>query len=93
MPDVPWSDEFDHIIRFHCGLSDPTVTVDPRAPFNLLGVDSVGLLNIIVESEYLFDIEFPDELLEADCLATPGALWQTLQTVVGQSQGQQQGPA
>jgi acyl carrier protein len=93
MPDFPWSDEFEHIIRTNCGLSDSTVTMDSAAPFNLLGADSITLLNIIVDSEEAFDIQFPDELLTADTLATPGTLWQALMTVVERSRGNGEGHA
>jgi len=80
-----WSEEFDRIIRAHCGLPDSTLAVNPNSSFNQLGADSVGLLNIIVDSEELFRVDFPDELMTADVLATPGALWQALLSVREQS--------
>jgi acyl carrier protein len=82
---LPWSEEFEKILRTHCRLVDRAAPLSPYAPFDLLGVDSIGLLGIIVDSEDAFDVDFLDELLTAEALATPIAFWESLQAVIGQT--------
>jgi acyl carrier protein len=73
-----WDDKFDHLLRSYCRLAESHDTIDPDTPFDLLGIDSVGLLGLIVDSEEVFGVEFPNDMLTSDVLATPGAFWQAL---------------
>jgi acyl carrier protein len=76
---LPWADEFERILRSHCRFASPDEAVDPDASFDALGVDSAGLLGLIVESEDALDVEFPEYMLTGEVLATPATLWQAIQ--------------
>lgn len=76
---MPWADEFEQVLRSHCRFAAPDEALDPDASFDALGVDSVGLLGLIVENEEAFQIEIPEQMLTSEVLATPATLWQAIQ--------------
>lgn len=81
MAPLPWDEKFDSILRAYSRLA-PAEAIDPYVPFDLLGIDSVGLLGVIVDSEEVFEVEFPSDLLVGDVLATPGSLWKAVRELM-----------
>jgi acyl carrier protein len=75
---LPWAEEFEQILRSHCRFAAPDAALDPDASFDALGVDSFGLLGLIVESEEALQVEFPEHMLTGEVLATPAALWRAI---------------
>lgn len=78
----PWDEEFDHLLRSYCGIVGPRDVIGPDVPFDILGVDSVGLLGLIVDSEEIFGVEFPNDMLNSTVLATPGSFWRALRDLI-----------
>jgi acyl carrier protein len=85
MTEQPWDEKFDHLLRSHRRLAESQDTIAPDVPFDLLGIDSLGLLGLIVDSEEVFGIEFPSDMLTSDVLATPGTFWQALKDLMSMS--------
>jgi acyl carrier protein len=75
---LPWADEFEQVLRSHCRFAAPDAPLDPDAPFDALGVDSIGLLGLIVESEEALEVEIPEQMLTGEVLATPATLWRAI---------------
>jgi acyl carrier protein len=78
----PWDEKFDHLLRSYCPPQGFDGPIDPDVPFDLLGVDSVGLLSLIIDSEEIFGVELPSDMLNSEVLATPGSFWQALKELM-----------
>lgn len=78
----PWEEKFDHILRHRCRLVASEDVVDPDVSFDLLGVDSVELLGLIIDSEEVFGVEIPANMLTGDVLATPRTFWRALKELM-----------
>ena len=85
MTEQPWDEKYDHLVRSYCGRTESQDAIAPDIPFDLLGVDSVGLLGLIVDSEEIFGVECPNDMLTSDVLATPGTFWQALKDLMSAS--------
>lgn len=84
MEPPPWSEGFDQVLRSHCRSTDPARPIDPDAAFLLLGIDSIELLHFILDCEDLFAIDFSNELLTAELLATPRTFWSALRELLAE---------
>lgn len=82
MADVPWNQDFDHLLRAHCRHTRPEEPIDPDAAFVNLGVDSLGLLSLIEEVESAFTVVFPPDMLTIEVLFSPAGFWQALQLLM-----------
>jgi acyl carrier protein len=82
MAALPWSEEFERVLRSHCRFIDASDSIDPSAEFVELGVDSFELLHLMFDCEASFAIEFGDDELVGYFFATPGALWSALQELL-----------
>lgn len=78
MTTLPWAEEFEQVLRSRCRFAASDAALDPDASFDALGVDSFGLLGLIVESEEAFQVEFPEHMLTGEVLATPATLWRAV---------------
>ncbi|MER6033416.1 MULTISPECIES: phosphopantetheine-binding protein [unclassified Streptomyces] len=47
-----------------------------------LGLDSMGVVQLLAALEEGYDLDFPDEALNQDTFATVGSLWQTVAGVL-----------
>jgi acyl carrier protein len=73
-----WPKEYEEVLRGFCRFANPDEQIDPDVPFVALGVDSLTMLSLIVESESALGTVLPPELLTAEALTSPGTLWQVL---------------
>lgn len=63
----------------------------PDAELAALGLDSMGVVELLGDLEETFGLELPDELLTEETFATAGSLWTTVSGLLGA--GVTQGPA
>jgi hypothetical protein len=82
---VAWDHAFENILRPYTRLVAPTDPIDDGASFADLGVDSLGILGLIVDSEEVFGVEIPLDLLSEDALAGPAAFWRILDGLIAQT--------
>ncbi|MEV7966985.1 phosphopantetheine-binding protein [Sphaerisporangium sp. NPDC088356] len=47
-----------------------------------LGLDSMGVVQLLVALEDGYDIELPDDILDEETFATVGSLWRALSALV-----------
>jgi acyl carrier protein len=59
------------------GLPDTAaeVRLDPESNLIELGLDSLGMLNLIMAIEQEFDVVLPDDALTIDVFRTMGSVW------------------
>ncbi|QYC42692.1 Aminoacyl carrier protein [Nonomuraea coxensis DSM 45129] len=78
MLDIPSG--FQSILRSHLPYAD-SGELAAHDELGALGLDSMGVVRLLVEVEDAYGIELPDELLNESTFATVGSLWQTLANV------------
>ncbi|MEN3610644.1 acyl carrier protein [Plantactinospora sp. ZYX-F-223] len=72
---VDWPPAFESLIRQRSRLLGAAAPLDPDHGLAELGVDSLEVVELIVNLEAEFDIELPPELLQPEVFATPGTIW------------------
>lgn len=87
MTQSPWDDTFEEILRTHCQSAAPEDSIDPEMTFVHLGVDSMGLLNMMFDCEKRFSIEFTIDMLAEQSLTTPAQFWLTLEQLIREERG------
>lgn len=73
-----WPQEFDDLLRSHCRFVGPGTEIDPGASLPELGMDSLEVVELIVELEDCFAFTFPESLLTPQVFATPGTIWEAI---------------
>jgi acyl carrier protein len=68
----------EEVLRPHLVLLEVSAPITPDLVLRDAGVDSLALIELLINIEQVFEIEFPDELLVADTFSTPRALWQAI---------------
>ncbi|MEU8382739.1 phosphopantetheine-binding protein [Streptosporangium sp. NPDC048865] len=53
-----------------------------RDELSALGLDSMGVVRLLVDIENDYAVELPDELLDEATFATVGSLWRALSTLM-----------
>ena len=82
-----WDDTYEQVIRPHLPKSAGRrlETDDLLAD---LGLDSLEVIQLLLDIEGGYNIAFPDELLTAETFQTVGSLWQVITDVVGEQRGE-----
>ncbi|QFY14815.1 hypothetical protein GBF35_39960 [Nonomuraea phyllanthi] len=73
--DIP--DGFQGLLRAHLPYADAG-RLTAHDELGALGLDSMGVVRLVVDVEQAYGVELPDELLNETTFATVGSLWQTL---------------
>jgi acyl carrier protein len=60
--------------------------LEPETRLADLGLDSVALLQLVVQAEEVFDINFPDYLLSAGTFESVESLWLVVSELLDSSQ-------
>lgn len=69
-----WDSEFDEVLR-EVIPPDGHELLHPDVQLMGIGLDSMGVMQLVALLEDHYDIVFPVELMTADVLATPKSLW------------------
>ncbi|MEV4176716.1 phosphopantetheine-binding protein [Nonomuraea sp. NPDC049709] len=75
MLEIP--DGFQSLLRTHLPYADAGALA-AHDELGALGLDSMGVVRLLVDVENAYGVELPDELLNEATFATVGSLWQTL---------------
>jgi acyl carrier protein len=73
-----WSTQFEQVLRMHGRFAPETGDIDPDLSLTKLGVDSLGIAELIALIEDEFQVEIPVEQLTPDSFATPRTVWELL---------------
>lgn len=72
---MTWPPEFESVLR---PLLPRLADSEPLVPDLKLvdaGLDSLATVNLLIDLEDTFDVRFPDDMLQASTVSTPGDLW------------------
>lgn len=72
---------FQEILRPHLPYAD-SGELTGSSELASLGLDSMGIVQLLGDIENSYDVELPDEILDESTFATVGSLWQALSPLV-----------
>jgi hypothetical protein len=79
---VPWDAKFEDVLRASLPMLDPTSRLEPETRLADCGLDGALLAEITALLEETYCVSLPRESLCPVETATPGALWEVVQTCV-----------
>jgi acyl carrier protein len=72
----------ENVLRMHLPGVEAESSVPPDIPLSDLGLDSLRAVNLVLDLEDTFAIEFPDQMLTEATFHTADALSKALRTLV-----------
>jgi acyl carrier protein len=75
MSDASWPDSFEDILRSCLPVLPDGKPLAADMTLTELGLDSLGMVTLMLELEETFGISFPDESLTPETFATGRSLW------------------
>jgi acyl carrier protein len=76
-----WDDVFENALREHLPFVAPDEELTAGTPLRELGLDSLGVVELLATLESTYEVRFADDALRPESFDTPGVLWSTLSTV------------
>lgn len=78
---VPWSADFDRLLRGQLPFLPPQAAVAVDSVLLDLGLDSLGAVAVVTGLEELYDLELDEQLADPDLFSTAGYLWAVVERV------------
>lgn len=78
---------FEQLVRSRCRLAEPDLPLDPSRTLVQLGVDSLEVVDLIVDIEDTYHLQMPEELLTPEVFTSPATIWQALRGLVPSEDG------
>jgi acyl carrier protein len=72
---------FERTLRTYARYLTQDDPIDTNASLMDIGVDSLAMIQLLVDIEETFDVAFPDDMLTPEVFATPATLWQAVVTI------------
>jgi acyl carrier protein len=73
-----WDEQFETLIRQHLPFLPADSELLPDLGLKEFGLDSLGVVDLLVSLESAYDIRMTDDILSMDTFATPAVLWDAL---------------
>ncbi|MET0422597.1 MAG: acyl carrier protein [Actinoplanes sp.] len=77
-----WDAQFEEIMRQYVPFLDADETLDPDASLRDLGLDSMGIIEMMGALEAAYQVRFLDDMLNLHTFATARTLWQSVSQMV-----------
>jgi acyl carrier protein len=78
MSELELPSTFAGIVQSHLPLHEADRPLDEDLDLLAAGLDSLGIVSLVVEVETEYGIKIPDEQLSLDTFRTPATLWSVL---------------
>jgi acyl carrier protein len=82
-----WNEQFETLLRTHLPFLPADEELRQDLDLRESGLDSFGVIDLLVALESEFHIHVTDDILSVDTFATPGTLWETLTKAQGDGIG------
>jgi acyl carrier protein len=79
--DRPWDATFEKMLRQALHLLPSGEGLRPDLNTATFGLDSLAVVELLINIEAAYDISIPEDLLQLSSFATPGALWKLISDV------------
>jgi acyl carrier protein len=73
-----WNEQFEVTLRKQLPFLPDDEELRPELDLREFGLDSMGVIDLLVSLESEYGVHFTDDLLSMDTFATPGVLWAAL---------------
>jgi acyl carrier protein len=73
-----WDSAFETAIRSHLKLLPEGAPLHPDGNLQELGLDSMPMVELVVDLEEMYQVTFPGEYLTYEVFGTPRRAWQVL---------------
>lgn len=80
--EVGWDERYEGIMRRYCLFAPADQAIPADLEFTALGVDSLGLLGVLVDCEEEFGVTMPMETVNDIDAATPAKFWATIRSLL-----------
>lgn len=77
-----WSNHFEAVLREQLPQLPADAPIDPDQQLADAGLNSLGVVRLLVRVEDEFGVSFPDDLITPEVFATPKALWSAVSGLV-----------
>jgi acyl carrier protein len=75
---MQWDSRFDDILRKYLSFLEPGQPITEDLGLRDYGLDSLGVVDLLVSVELEFGVTLRDEELTAETFETPAALWSAI---------------
>jgi acyl carrier protein len=82
-----WNEKFQALLRAHLPFLPDDEELRPDLDLRDFGLDSMGVVDLLVSLEAEFDIRFADDALSMETFASPGVLWAAMAQVQADAVG------
>jgi acyl carrier protein len=76
-----WNERFEVLLRTHLPFLPDDQELCPELDLRGFGLDSMGVVDLLVALETEYCIRLTDDILSMDTFATPGVLWAALDEI------------
>jgi acyl carrier protein len=76
-----WDEQFEVLLRNHLPFLPADEELLPRLDLKEFGLDSLGVIDLLVSLESAYGIRLTDDILSMDTFATPAVLWDALSMI------------
>jgi acyl carrier protein len=73
--DQAFDEGFEHLVRRFLSQLPASEPLSADLDLRAAGLDSLGTIEMLMDIEQTYEVEFPDEALTFEAFATPAALW------------------
>ncbi|MFF6999931.1 phosphopantetheine-binding protein [Streptomyces sp. NPDC008313] len=80
---IMWDEKFEETLRKHLPFLNDGEKLESGADLRDLGLDSLGMVELLASLESAYDVRFVDDALTMDNFATPDTLWNAVAGLAG----------
>ncbi|MFF4851176.1 acyl carrier protein [Streptomyces sp. NRRL F-2747] len=73
-----WDKNFEETLRQHLPFLEPGDVLTADSSLRDLGLDSVGMVDLLSSLESGYAVRFTDDMLDMETFTSPGVLWSAL---------------
>jgi acyl carrier protein len=73
-----WDEQFEVLLRGHLPFLDAGEELQPDLSLREFGLDSLGVVDLLVSLEDAYSVRFVDDALSMDAFESPAVLWDTV---------------
>ena len=73
-----WDKQFENMLRQYLFFLSADQELRPDLDLREFGLDSLGVVDLLVSLECTYGVQMTDDLLSMDTFKTPALLWNTL---------------
>jgi len=82
-----WDEKFEMLLRGYLTFLSPTEPLESDAQLRDLGLDSMGMVELLGNLEDTYQVRFLDDALTMDTFQSPSVLWKAVGSLLPSAAG------